>query len=302
MTDAATMAMGDSGLENSSDALGLEIDDRVFFEGALSRSNAAHLHHRFSAARPFPHVVIENLFRPEFLTRISEDFGSIALGDRVHYNTANEIKRGTRPNASLGRASQRYFDAIHRGPFLQFLAAVSGINGLLPDPSLFGGGLHEIPKGGRFSVHTDFNRHPVTDLDNRLVFITYLNKDWQPAFGGALELWDAASQQRAADVMPLFGRSILFAHSAKSLHGHPQPVDTPDGRPRRSVAAYFYTNGRPDEAREERHTTRFVQTGQQGSAQFGRWGRLIVTANYISPMFMDGVRLALRAGSRMRRR
>jgi hypothetical protein len=157
--------------------------DRVFTKGALSRARAAELRQKFSTAKPFQHVVIDQLFQPEFLEKILEDF-SVGFGDWVRYNTKDEVKRGTRPNAKLGAGSQRYFDVIHRGQFVQFLSAVTGIDGLLPDPSLFGGGLHEIPSGGRFSVHTDFNRHPVTALDNRLVFITYLNKDWEASYGG----------------------------------------------------------------------------------------------------------------------
>jgi Rps23 Pro-64 3,4-dihydroxylase Tpa1-like proline 4-hydroxylase len=39
-------------------------------------------------------------------------------------------------------------------------------------------------------MHVDFNQHSVTRLDNRLVFITYLNKNWRSSYGGALELWE----------------------------------------------------------------------------------------------------------------
>jgi hypothetical protein len=296
MMDNSAVSLDEAGFEMSA-GLAPNIDNEsVFTKGALTRARAAELHQKFSGAKPFPHVIIDQLFHPDFLAKVLNDF-NVGFGDWVHYNTPNEVKRGTRPNAKLGAGSQRYFDVIHRGQFLQFLSAVTGIDGLLPDPSLFGGGLHEIPSGGRFSVHTDFNRHPVTALDNRLVFITYLNKDWQASYGGALELWDAQSQQSVAEVVPLFGRSILFAHTPNSLHGHPNPVAAPGGRTRRSVAAYFYTNGVPEADAETTHTTRFLS-----SPQFGRWGKLVVTANYVSPMLMDGARMALRLGSKIRRK
>jgi hypothetical protein len=296
MMDDHARSLSDAAFETSAGlAPSLEADS-VFTKGALSRGRAAELRQKFSAATPFPHVVIDQLFQPDFLAKVLEDF-SVGFGDWVHYNTTNEVKRGTRPNAKLGAGSQRYFDVIHRGQFVQFLSAITGIDGLLPDPSLFGGGLHEIPTGGRFTVHTDFNRHPVTALDNRLVFITYLNKDWDASYGGALELWDAASQTCVSEVVPLFGRSILFAHTPHSLHGHPNPVSAPGGRARRSVAAYFYTNGGPGIEAEETHTTRFL-----AAPQFGRWGKLVVTANYVSPMLMDGAKMAVRMGSKILRR
>ena len=42
--------------------------------------------------------------------------------------------------------------------------------------------------GGKFALRTDFTQHTMTKLENRLIFITYLNKDWLPSYGGALEL------------------------------------------------------------------------------------------------------------------
>lgn len=295
MADAQDVGVNESALATTAqqDVAADDTADEVFTKGALSRARAAELHKSFASAQPFPHVVIDNLFQPAFLDRVLHDYGA-GFGDWVRYNTANEVKTGTRPNAKLGNGSRRYFDVIQRGQFTQFLSGITGIEGLLPDPTLFGGGLHEIKPGGRFSVHIDFNKHPVTLLDNRLVFITYLNKEWDPGFGGALELWDSVSKQCVEEVVPVFGRSILFAHSSVSLHGHPKPVETPDGRPRRSVAAYYYTNGRSDEDLGAARTTQFLS-----SAQFGRWGKLVVTANYVSPMLMDGVRLAARTGAKL---
>ena len=269
--------------------------ERVFSAGALSRTQVATLHERFVGARPFPHVVMDNLFHPEFLDRVLEDY-SAGFRDWVHYDSANEVKTGTRPNAKLGRGATRYFEVIHRGDFVQFLSGVTGIQGLLPDPSLFGGGLHKIEVGGRFNTHIDFNKHPVTKLDNRLVFITYLNKGWQPGWGGALELWDAETRQCVEAVVPVFGRSILFAHSASSLHGHPDPVASPDKRPRRSVAAYYYTNGAGADAPLE--GTQFLDPIAKSKLH----QTLARTGDYVSPMLMDGVRFAFHAGKNLVRR
>ena len=272
-------------------------DDAVFSPGMLSRSSVAALHERFVTAAPFPHVVIDNLFQPAFLDAVLLDY-SAGFRDWVHYDSANEVKTGTRPNAKLGRGAQRYFDMIHRGAFVQFLSAVTGIQGLLPDPSLFGGGLHKIEFGGRFATHIDFNKHPVTLLDNRLVFITYLNKGWQPEWGGALELWDAQTKQCIESVVPVFGRSILFAHSQTSLHGHPVPVASPDKRPRRSVAAYYYTAGGGSSATEAVAGTQFLAPVAKSSLHV----RLAKAGNYVSPMVMDGVRLALHTAKNMQRK
>ncbi len=265
-------------------------NDDVFRPGMLSRASVASLRRKFAEANPFPHVVIDGLFQPEFLERVLDDY-TAGFHDWVHYDSTNEVKTGTRPNAKLGKGSQRYFDIIHRGQFMQFLTAITAIEGLLPDPSLFGGGLHKIEHGGRFSPHIDFNKHPVTLLDNRLVFITYLNKNWEASYGGALELWDMATKTCVEEVVPVFGRSILFAHSECSLHGHPNPVTAPDRRARRSVAAYFYTNNAQNTATDELRTTQFLEPVQRSEVRT----KLVKAARYVSPMLVDGLHFAARA-------
>ncbi len=245
----------------------------------------------FDSSVPFPHMVVDGLFSPDLLERILLDYQDMRDSDWISYNNANEIKLGTRPNAQLGEASQAYFDILHRAKFTQFLSAVTGIQALMPDPMLRGGGLHEIPVGGKFAIHIDFTRHVDTQLDNRLVFITYLNKDWQEKWGGSLELWTSSACIKK--IVPVFGRSILFAHTAHSLHGHPDPVDTPDGRTRRSVAGYFYTNGRPDPTPMERIGTRFLNPVEE---QDSLRRRLIRKARYVlPPVLVDSVKLVWRS-------
>ncbi len=256
----------------------------------VSKDSIVNLRNHFDSAAPFPHLVIDGLFEPGLLDRVAMDYDRMRGDDWIKYDNANEVKFGTKPNVRLGPGSQAYFDLIHRAKFTQFLSAITGIEALLPDPMLRGGGLHEIPVGGKFKVHTDFTRHVDTKLDNRLVFITYLNKDWQKDWGGALELWNATDCVR--EVVPVFGRSILFAQSANSLHGHPDPVATPDGRTRRSVAAYYYTNGRPDPTPAERIGTRFLNpetTTISTRQKIARGARYV-----LPPVLMDGLRLLTR--------
>ncbi|WP_026607211.1 2OG-Fe(II) oxygenase [Methylocapsa acidiphila] len=211
----------------------------------------------FKSNAPFPHLAFEGLFAPELLELMHAEFDNLNWSDWRRFNTQYERKRGTQANTRFGPATQLYFNTIHSGEFVDFLQAVTGVDSLLPDPMLHAGGLHEIPQGGRFAMHIDFNQHPQSRLDNRLVFITYLNKDWLLSYGGALELHSVEDESVKVAIEPVFGRSALFYHSSKSLHGHPDPVNAPGGRTRRSAAAYFYTNGRADGEGSDFHTTLF---------------------------------------------
>jgi Rps23 Pro-64 3,4-dihydroxylase Tpa1-like proline 4-hydroxylase len=270
---------------------GVRLDsDELLDAGLLAGDSVRTLHDRFAQARPFRHLVLEGLFAPRLLECVDAEFSAMRGADWERYDNRNERKMGTRPSARLGPASQLYFDLVHSRRFVDFLGRVSGIDGLVTDPMLCGGGLHKIPAGGRFAVHLDFNKHPVTRLDNRLVFITYLNRDWKKQYGGALQLWDADTDSCAAEILPVFGRSVLLNLSSRSLHGHPDPVRAPDGRTRRSVAAYFYSNGRDDERVERDHTTIIARP-----ITMGRYARVALGVKYWTPpALIDAFRLITR--------
>ena len=195
----------------------------------------------YASAVPFPHLVIDGLFSPESLRPIVEDFETSPPETWREIHSALQRKRATRPNSLLPAHVQAYFDVLNSGPFIRFLSDVTGIDNLIPDPALHGGGMHEVGEGGAFEIHIDFEQHPRTFLNNRLVVITYLNDDWLPADGGSLELWYMKPPRCAASITPVFGRTVIMEQSRLAAHGHPHPVTA--NRKRRSVTAYFYTNG-----------------------------------------------------------
>ena len=227
-------------------------------EDLLQPSGIAVLRERFFAAQPFEHLVIKGLFNPTLLELIHDEFdlldhGQWRLVKDGNHNT-NRVRDGTR----WGPASELYFSLVNSGAFVTALSAITGIDALLGDPYLAGGGLHESKAGGKFEMHTDFNKHARTRLDHELVMITYLNKDWEPAYEGALELWDIDTRQCVQSILPTFGRTVIIKHTARSLHGHPHPLAPPPGRTRRSVASSYYTNRHPNDFSVDRHPSKFL--------------------------------------------
>ena len=74
--------------------------------------------------------------------------------------------------------------------FVRLIERITGIEPIHADPNLNGGGLHQIRSGGYLNVHTDFNFDPETKRNRRLNLLLYLNKDWDRAWNGDIELWD----------------------------------------------------------------------------------------------------------------
>ena len=141
-------------------------------------------------------------------------------------------------------------------PFLNFLQELTGVECLLPDPALVGGGLHSVMPGGSLEVHTDFNTHPQTQLLRRVNVLLYLNQNWESAFGGNLELWDASMSECVRSIEPIFNRMVVFHSIDISYHGHPQPLTCPEDRIRKSIAVYYYTPGEPEDHRTTQYKDR----------------------------------------------
>ena len=118
-------------------------------------------------------------------------------------------------------------------------------------------------RGGRLGIHADFNRHPRFDLDRRLNLLVYLNKDWREEYGGHLELWNRGMTHCEVKILPVFNRVVLFSTTDFTYHGHPDPLACPEGMTRKSLALYYYTNGRPTDEVSGGHTTLFRPRTQE---------------------------------------
>jgi hypothetical protein len=217
---------------------------------------------RYRSARPFPHIVLDDFFAPALLGSVHDEFPHLdgAAGPIKRFDAANEKKLASTGEAQFGAQTRAFMHYLNSLPFLQFLGALTGIGALLSDPYFEGGGLHEIQSGGYLKVHADFNKHRLTGLDRRLNVLVYLNRDWQEAWGGHLELWDRDMTAAEVRVLPVFNRMVVFTTTSDSYHGHPEALRCPPERSRRSLALYYYTLGRPEEQaspEKGRHGTLF---------------------------------------------
>lgn len=211
--------------------------------------------------QPFPHIGIDDFFDDSIIRNLVSDFpGEFdASWNRTFLDagTYEEQKLGLDRLEAFPPSIQHFVNALNSRVFVEFLERLTGIDGLIPDPHLFGGGLHMIPHGGRLGVHADFNTHEKLRLDRRLNLLLYLNYDWKKEWGGALELWDRGVKVKVKEYLPIANRVVVFTTTDSAYHGHPDPLTSPKGRYRKSIAMYYYTNGRPEEERSERHTTIF---------------------------------------------
>jgi len=225
-----------------------ELVDPRLFDARYRRELGEQLRH----AVPFEHLVVDGWFHPDLLRLVREEFDLYPFTDGRDVDRKYENTYRSPRYPVLGPAGQIYFGLVNSGWFTELLSDVTQVGELIADPSLHNAGLHESRQGGRFSIHRDFERNTCTGLINEMVLLTYLNEHWNPAWNGALELWDASASRRVCEVQPELGRSVLMRNLPGAYHGHSAALVLPEGQVRRSLASYYYSNpqgGQPARAR-----------------------------------------------------
>jgi hypothetical protein len=211
----------------------------------------------YTTAQPFPHVVIDDFLPPSVLQRVLDEFPEPDDRDWEDFDNPREVKLALADTEEMGPNTRELLSEFNGQVFMEFVERLTSIDGLVTDPHFHGGGLHQIRPGGYLKVHADFNRHTRLDLDRRINGLVYLNPDWDESYGGHLELWDRTMTRPVERILPVFNRFVLFSTDDFSYHGHPEPLTCPPDRTRRSLALYYYSNGRPPEELSGDHSTLF---------------------------------------------
>lgn len=232
-----------------------EIDAETFEISAdLARKVGEDYAETYQAATPYNHICIDDFLPESVLDRLLQDLESLPEAESNFDRAQEKLKSSYNPDR-LPTYSRNLFYAFNARPFIQFLEAMTGIDGLLPDPYFIGAGIHKTLNGGHLDIHADFNLHRKLNVERRLNVLIYLNKGWKPEFGGSFEVWDKKMSHREASFAPVFNRMVCFSTASDTFHGNPEPVNHPEGDPRLSIALYYYTA--TWDATRKSHTTLF---------------------------------------------
>lgn len=194
----------------------------------------------YQSKTPYHYTSADNFLPLEVTRRMLQE--AVELGEKSPENSSANEKLKTSYNPDrMQPYSRAVFNMLNSRPFLQFLEAMSGIEGLIPDPYYKGGGIHRTNTGGFLGIHADFDYHNVMKLERRLNLLIYLNEDWKEEYGGSFEVWTNDMSERVASFAPVMNRMCCFSTGTDTMHGNPEPVNHPDGHPRLSIALYYYT-------------------------------------------------------------
>jgi hypothetical protein len=220
---------------------------------SLAKENAE----TYRKGKPFSHIYFDDFLPVVAAEAALRDFPEPKQLDWAEFNRPKERKLAFDAVEKLPRSVREVLYFLNSRPMIQFLEILTGIDGVIPDPYYVGGGLHQIKPGGNLEVHVDFNRHAKLKLDRRINLLIYLNKNWKEEYGGHFELWNRDMSAAEQKILPVFNRCAIFSTTQFSYHGHPTPLACPPDRTRKSMATYYYSNGRPEEEVSGEHTTLF---------------------------------------------
>jgi Rps23 Pro-64 3,4-dihydroxylase Tpa1-like proline 4-hydroxylase len=265
--------------------------DELYSEAFLTklRNLAVEKAQEYQTNKPFPSIYIDNFLPTAAVETALHDFPEPKEIPWTEFSDKNQAKLAFDVVDKLPGSIREVLYFLNSRPMVEFLQNLTGIAGIIPDPYYVGGGLHQIKRGGYLEVHADFNRHKSLQLDRRLNVLIYLNKDWQEEYGGHFELWNKEMTASVVKILPVFNRCAIFSTTSTSYHGHPTPLACPSGRTRKSIATYYYSNGRPEEEVNEEHSTLF-QERHGAPAQFKMASVKAVIRAITPPILMDAVR------------
>ena len=228
-----------------------------FLDRARLREVAAGHRARYLSARPYPHAVFDGFLGDAIAAPLAERFPGADHPGWMRRDYREQTAR-------LGQLQRTGFQGVDGGlrhllgelsamAFLDFLGELTGVDGLIADPHFRGAGPSLTLPGGHLALHADFNRDRTRHLARKITVLYYLSKEWPPAWGGALEMWDEARTRCEASYLPLPDRLVVMAHGDTWWHGHPAPLACPEGRFRASVAAYYYVATPPAAGEDDAH-------------------------------------------------
>lgn len=203
-----------------------------------------------SSASPFTHYVIDNFVTEEMGHKLSSQFPDYNSPSWFEYSNPLERKRTIRDWGMFPPETYQLFGYLC-GAQLDLIKELTGCYDLYSDHGLHGAGWHIHKRGDHLNVHLDYSIHPYAKLQRKYNLIIYLTPDWDPSWGGGLELWSHNQQLNLPSIKVKtidckFRRAVLFDTTQNSWHGVSEPINCPEGVYRKSAAMYYLTTPEKD--------------------------------------------------------
>jgi hypothetical protein len=116
--------------------------------------------------------------------------------------------------------------SFQQSPVVSAIALLTGISGLVADPSLYAGGISLMNQGCFLCPHIDNSHDGSSLLYRRLNLLFYTNDPWNLGFGGELLLYPNGPFSRPLSISPTNNRLVIMETNTSSWHGVARVLDS----------------------------------------------------------------------------
>ena len=206
---------------------------------------------QWQSTAPIRHLVLDDLLPEELASQVIAALPP--LDDLLLRSSLRERKR-------VGIEVDRYepiiremLYAFQQPEIVDAVQRVTGIEGLVADPSLYAAGLSVMAQDDFLNPHIDNSHDGDQKLYRALNLLYYVTPDWVESNGGNLELWDRKVTS-STTVLSAFNRLVVMETTPTSWHSVKKvSVD----RTRCCVSNYFFAAVSPT-GHDYRHITTFT--------------------------------------------
>jgi Rps23 Pro-64 3,4-dihydroxylase Tpa1-like proline 4-hydroxylase len=187
------------------------------------------------------HFVIDGLLPEEIAHAIYDAFPRNADG----FLDRQSFREKKKTLANLADRPQILRDVTYAMQSAEVVGKVGelvGIASIVPDPTLYAGGLSMMFKENFLNPHIDNSHDGGRGLYRRLNLLYYVTPDWVLENGGNFELWDK-KVKRQKTIVAAFNRLVVMDTTRDSWHSVSKVVVE---NPRCCVSNYYFSKTSPD--------------------------------------------------------
>lgn len=214
------------------------------FRKTIDSYDVEEMRSQFLSGDPVPWINVPEFLNPDMVLKLKGEL------DYEYKNNKDKHKIFTRAGSNMFEILNNHeFDEarkltsiVHSPRFMDFLEEVTNIKGLISDPHLVGAGYMRCGRGDSLQIHTDFNWNDKLYLHRALSVVFYLDPVWDESWNGDLQLWDKERKGKVNSIFPSNGNMAIWKYDKLGYHGHPNPLDCPEGFYRDGYRFFFYVS------------------------------------------------------------
>ena len=188
---------------------------------------------------PYPNIALDNFLPSETILAMKQECDNLEWTREFTRNGSHMIERQDVEDLPVANEVR---NTMSSRKFLTWLGEVTGHHDLIPDPHMVGAGYMRCTRGDSLKLHSDFNFNNTLKLYRMLSINIYLNEGWQPEWNGDLQFWDFEKKECKTRYYPEAGRAVIFRHHKFGFHGHPEPMESPEGTYRDGFRMFYYVS------------------------------------------------------------